>query len=71
MSDRQSLWPLSPDASIVGHDAVATPVRDEFDLAQLLIQMSEIAVVTQNLQQGELLVLRMQPLFVSIGLALL
>jgi hypothetical protein len=70
MTDRQSLRPLSHDASIVGHDAVATPVRDKFDSAQLLIQMSEIAVVTQNSQQGELFFLRLQPLFVSIGLAL-
>ncbi len=61
---------MTDDASIVGHDTVATPVCDEFDSAQLLLQMSEIAVVTQNSQQGELFFIRLQPLFVSIGLAL-
>ena len=61
---------MTDDASIVGHYTVATPVCDEFDSAQLLLQMSEIAVVTQNSQQGELFFIRWQPLFVSIGLAL-
>jgi hypothetical protein len=71
MSDQQSLWPFSHDPSVVGHGAAATPVRTKLDLAQLLLRMSEIPVVTQNTQQGEFFRNRLELLFVSTRLALL
>jgi hypothetical protein len=70
MSDQQSLWPFSHDPSVVGHGGAATPVRAKLDSAQVLLQKSEIHVVTQNTQQGEFFQNRLHLLFVSNGIAL-
>ncbi len=53
MADRQSLRPFDHDAPVDGDGAMASPVRDELDSAELLLEMSQIPVVTQESQEGE------------------
>jgi hypothetical protein len=52
MSDRQGLWANPDNDPIKGHDATTLPLRAKLEWAELLLEMAQIPVVTQN-SQGE------------------
>jgi hypothetical protein len=70
MADQQSLWPISDNAPIVGPGLPAIPVQDKLGSAELLLEMSDIPVVTQNTQEREFQWNRLQLLFASNRLTL-
>jgi hypothetical protein len=53
MFDLQGLSSISHDAPIDEHAATALPVRDKLASAELLFQMSQNPVVTQESQNGK------------------
>jgi hypothetical protein len=53
MSNEKSLLSISHDAPVDGHGEVALPTRVELSSAQLLLELAQIPVVTQNSQEGK------------------
>jgi hypothetical protein len=53
MSNEQSLSSISHNAPIVGHGATTLLVGDKLATAEMLFQMSQNAVVTQESQNGK------------------
>jgi hypothetical protein len=53
MADQQGLWQISLDAPIEDHGAMTLPLQVELDSAELLLEMSQIPIVSQNSQVGE------------------
>jgi hypothetical protein len=62
MFDSQGLLFISDDDPIDGHGATALSVRDELASAELLFQMSQNPVVTQESQNGKSFHNRLQQL---------
>jgi hypothetical protein len=61
---------MSHDPPIEGHDAMALPLQVELDSEELLLQRTQIPVVTQDSQEGEYFHHRLRLLFVFNGLTL-
>jgi hypothetical protein len=53
MADRQSLSSFPHDDPVDGDGATALPMRVELRLAESLLEMSQIAVVSQYSQEGK------------------
>jgi hypothetical protein len=53
MAGQQGIWPISHDAPVEGHDATTLPLQVKLDSAELLLEMSQIPVVTQESQNGK------------------
>jgi hypothetical protein len=53
MADQQSLSSITHDAPTIRHDAMVPPMRPELELAELLLEMAQITVVTQDYGNGK------------------
>ncbi len=53
MANRQGLLTNPDDDPDDGPGATTSPVRDELQSAELLLEMAHIPLVTQNSQEGE------------------
>jgi hypothetical protein len=53
MADRQSLSSISGDDPVDGGGGIAQPMRVELRSEESLLQMSQIAVVSQYSQEGK------------------
>jgi hypothetical protein len=53
MADGRRLLPIPLNAPVDGHGAITLPLRDELQSAELLLEIGQIPVVTQNSQEGE------------------
>jgi hypothetical protein len=53
MADRHGLLTIPDDDPVEGHGATALPLLDELQAAELILEMAQIPLVTQESQEGE------------------